>query len=251
MPAYASAGVHPEQREHLAGLIVIQLTRVFAILSGGSVLQGRAGPAGRGPLLVPRCRAAGRLDDPLRRVPRPVLRADERHHARGGTPRLVWVVSVLGAASNVALLLIFVPSDGIMAAAIASAAAYLVLSICILVCPAPRESVALPVAAAARHGRADRCGLRRGDRHDALARRRRDRAAADLDRRVPRCVFGTYRLRRRSARARCLTRLAGPCGDEARQRHRRPHRVTGLRRLPATRARRATRAVYADSRATK
>jgi O-antigen/teichoic acid export membrane protein len=45
----------------------------------------------------------------------------------GGRSGFVWITGALGAASNVALLFIFVPSGGITAAAIADAAAYLVL----------------------------------------------------------------------------------------------------------------------------
>jgi O-antigen/teichoic acid export membrane protein len=132
MPAYASAGVHPEQRDHLADLIVIQLTGVFAICLTGALLGG--------PVLL-------------------VVAAHSFHQAAplvawivlgyaflglyfvpmngitlgAGRSGFVWVVSALGAASNVALLVIFVPSGGITAAAIASAAAYLVLFLCISV----------------------------------------------------------------------------------------------------------------------
>jgi O-antigen/teichoic acid export membrane protein len=132
MPAYASAGVHPEQRDHLAGLIVIQLTGVFAICLTGALLGGPVlllvSPHSyhdAAPLvawIVLGYAFLGLYFVPMNGI---TLGA--------GRSSFVWVVSALGAASNVALLLIFVPSDGILAAAIASAAAYLVLFLCISV----------------------------------------------------------------------------------------------------------------------
>ena len=74
MPAYASAGVHPEQRDHLADLIVIQLTGVFAHLPGGRAAGGSAAARDGRPLL-PWRRAAGRLDRARLWLPWPVLRA--------------------------------------------------------------------------------------------------------------------------------------------------------------------------------
>jgi O-antigen/teichoic acid export membrane protein len=132
MPAYASAGVHPEQRDHLADLIVIQLTGVFAICLTGALLGG--------PFLL--IVAAHSYHDAAPLVAWIVLGYAflglyfvpmNGITLGAGRSGFVWVVSALGAASNVALLVIFVPSGGITAAAIASAAAYLVLFLCISV----------------------------------------------------------------------------------------------------------------------
>jgi O-antigen/teichoic acid export membrane protein len=132
MPAYASAGVHPEQRDHLANLIVIQLTGVFAIcltgaLLGGPVLLLVAPHSYHDAAPLVAWIVLGYAFLGLYFVPMNGITLG------AGRSGFVWVVSVLGAASNVALLLIFVPADGIMAAAIASAAAYLVLFVCISV----------------------------------------------------------------------------------------------------------------------
>ncbi len=132
MPAYASAGVHPEQRDHLADLIVIQLTGVFGIcltgaLLGGPMLLVLAAPSYHAAAPLVAWLVLGYAFLGLYFVP---MNGTSLGAGRTG---LVWVVSSLGAASNVALLLIFVPSGGITAAAIASAAAYLVLFLCISV----------------------------------------------------------------------------------------------------------------------
>jgi O-antigen/teichoic acid export membrane protein len=126
MPAYASAGINPGQRDHLADLIVVQTASVLAIclagaLLGGPVLQLMAPAAydSAAPLvawIVLGYAFLGLYFIPMNGI---TLGA--------GRSSFVWIVSAAGAASNVALLLIFVPSGGITAAAVASAAAYLVL----------------------------------------------------------------------------------------------------------------------------
>ena len=132
MPAYAAAGVDPGQRDHLADLVVTQITGVLAIclagaLLGGPLLLAMAAPAyaRAAPLVAWIVLGYGFLG--LYFVP---INGITLGAGRSG---FVWVVSALGAAANVALLLVFVPDGGIMAAAIASAAAYLVLLVCIAV----------------------------------------------------------------------------------------------------------------------
>ena len=126
MPVYAAAGVDPARREHLQEMIVLQLTGVLAIclagaLLGGPVLVIMAAPAYRAaaPLVVWIVLGYGFMG--LYFVPMNGITLGAGRNA------MVWVVSVLGAASNVVLLIVFVPSGGLTAAAIASAAAYAVL----------------------------------------------------------------------------------------------------------------------------
>ena len=132
MPAYANAGINPSHRDHLADLIVVQITSVLAIclagaLLGGPLLQVMAPTAydSAAPLvawIVLGYAFLGLYFIPMNGI---TLGA--------GRSGFVWTVSALGAASNVALLVIFVPHGGITAAAIASAAAYLVLLVGIVV----------------------------------------------------------------------------------------------------------------------
>lgn len=132
MPSYALAGVKPEHREHLADLIVVQLTAVIAICLAGALLGG--------PVLI--LMAAHSYDRAAPLVAWIVLGycflgfylvPMNGITLGAGKSSFVWVVSALGAASNVALLVIFVPKGGITAGAIADAAAYFVLFACITV----------------------------------------------------------------------------------------------------------------------
>ena len=132
MPAYANAGINPGQRDHLADLVVVQITSVLAICLAGALLGG--------PLLQIMAPAAYHSAAPL--VAWIVLGYTflglyfipmNGITLGAGRSGFVWTVSALGAASNVALLVMFVPHGGITAAAIASAAAYLVLLVSIVV----------------------------------------------------------------------------------------------------------------------
>ena len=87
MPAYANAGINPGHRDHLADLIVVQITSVLAICLAGALLGG--------PLLQvmapDRVRLGGAaccLDRPRLRLPRLVFHPHERDHARRRTQRL-------------------------------------------------------------------------------------------------------------------------------------------------------------------
>ena len=132
MPAYANAGINPDQRDHLADLVVVQITSVLAICLAGALLGG--------PLLQIMTPATFHSAAPL--VAWIVLGYTflglyfipmNGITLGAGRSGFVWTVSALGAASNVALLVIFVPHGGITAAAIASAGAYLVLLVGIVV----------------------------------------------------------------------------------------------------------------------
>jgi O-antigen/teichoic acid export membrane protein len=132
MPAYANAGINSGQRDHLSDLIVVQITGVLVIclagaLLGGPLLQIMA-PATYGsaaPLVA--WIVLGYVFLGLYFVPMNGITLG------AGRSGFVWTVSALGAATNVALLVIFVPRGGITAAAIASAGAYAVLLVAIAV----------------------------------------------------------------------------------------------------------------------
>jgi O-antigen/teichoic acid export membrane protein len=126
MPAYANAGINPSQRDHLADLIVVQIAGVLAIclagaLLGGPLLQVMAPTTYDSAAPLVAWIVLGYAFLGLYFVPMNGITLG------AGRSGFVWTVSALGAASNVALLVIFVPHGGITAAAIASAAAYLVL----------------------------------------------------------------------------------------------------------------------------
>ena len=103
MPAYASAGINPDQRDHLADLIVVQIASVLAICLAGALLGG--------PLLQLMAPAAYDSAAPLVAwivlgyaflglyfIPMNGITLG------AGRSGFVWIVSALGAASNVALL---------------------------------------------------------------------------------------------------------------------------------------------------
>jgi O-antigen/teichoic acid export membrane protein len=130
MPSYADAGINPEQRGHLSDVVVIQVAALLLICLTGALLGG--------PLLLVMSPSSYHAAAPLVAwivlgyaflglyyIPMNGITLG------AGKSGYVWVVSSLGAASNVALLLLFVPAGGISAAAIASAAAYFVLFVCI------------------------------------------------------------------------------------------------------------------------
>jgi O-antigen/teichoic acid export membrane protein len=132
MPSYALAGVKPEHRDHLADLIVVQVTVVLAICLAGALLGG--------PLLI--LMAAHSYDRAAPLVAWIVLGycflgfylvPMNGITLGAGRSSFVWVVSALGAVSNVVLLVVFVPNGGIRAGAVADAAAYFVLLACITV----------------------------------------------------------------------------------------------------------------------
>jgi O-antigen/teichoic acid export membrane protein len=126
MPAYASAGTNPGEREHLARLVVVQIAVTFVICLAGTLLGG--------PLLV--LIVAHSYDRAAPLVAWIVLGYAfigmyfvpmNGITLGAGKSGFVWVASILGVTTNVGLLLIFVPSGGITAAAIATAGAFLVL----------------------------------------------------------------------------------------------------------------------------
>lgn len=132
MPTYANAGINREHRDHLSDVVVTQVTVLVLICLTGALLGG--------PLLLIMAPAPYHAAAPLVAwivlgyaflglyfIPMNGITLG------AGKSGYVWIVSMLGAASNVALLLIFVPKGGITAAAIASAAAYFVLFVCVSV----------------------------------------------------------------------------------------------------------------------
>jgi len=126
MPSYARAGTDPTERAQLDKLVPAQVTVVVLLCLAaallGSPVTGIVAPhsyASAGPLVAWIALGYGFLG--LYCVP---MNGATLGAGRGG---MVWVTSALAATTNIGLLFWLVPSGGIRAAAIASAAGYLVL----------------------------------------------------------------------------------------------------------------------------
>jgi O-antigen/teichoic acid export membrane protein len=142
MPSYATAGTDAAARVALSDMVVLQVAIVTLICLAGALLGGPfvsvASPASY--------QGAGRL------VPWLVLGYGfmgfyyipmNGATLGAGRGRFAWIATATSAATNVALLYIFVPRDGIYAAAVASAVGYLVLLATIAIYAAGRGN---PVA---------------------------------------------------------------------------------------------------------
>jgi O-antigen/teichoic acid export membrane protein len=126
LPRYAQAGRDDEDRSRLGGVITQQVTLTTGIalagaLLGGTLLTVVAAPSydAAAPLVVWIALAQGLVG--LYLIP---MNGATIGAGRSG---FVWVVSGLAAVTNVVLLLLLVPSHGILAAAVSYAATGLVL----------------------------------------------------------------------------------------------------------------------------
>jgi O-antigen/teichoic acid export membrane protein len=131
-PSYARAGAQPGLEADLAKIVVIQITAVVGITVAGALLapsvidiltpRSYHGAAGIAPWLVLGYGFVGLYFVPMNGA---VLGAGRR--------RFAFVATVTCAALNIVLLVLFVPTNGIYAAAVADAAAYLMLLVLIAI----------------------------------------------------------------------------------------------------------------------
>ncbi len=137
MPAYALAGTTASARKSLPEMVTVQVVVVTIICLGGALLGppfvSVASPASyhsAGALVPWLILGYGFLG--LYYIP---MNGATLGAGRG---RFAWIATATSAATNVGLLYIFVPIDGIYAAAVASAVGYLVLLVTIAIYAAGR-----------------------------------------------------------------------------------------------------------------
>jgi O-antigen/teichoic acid export membrane protein len=126
LPRYAKAGLDDGERRRLGGVIAQQVTLTTAIALAGALLGGTlvtvlAAPSYHAAAPLVTWIALGQGLTGLYLIPM------NGATIGAGKSAFVWVISGLAAVTNVVLLLLFVPSHGILAAAIAYAVTGLVL----------------------------------------------------------------------------------------------------------------------------